>query len=126
MNLNIGKCSDQELAQICVKYKIIEMNELRNFTRETVVKELTQWCAMKQKKGVRQNQQNQQNQQAQNHECMLTRRNATDITVTCPLRTFVISNVPIKLLFFVWICRIVSSRVCNNSSIFWHTKKNRF
>ena len=41
------------------------MNDLRNYTRETVVKEITQWCAMKQKKGVRQNQQNQQQQNQQ-------------------------------------------------------------
>lgn len=48
MNLNIATCSDQQLAQICVKYKIVEVNELRNYTREIVVQKITQWCADKQ------------------------------------------------------------------------------
>ena len=48
MNLNIARCSDRELAQICVKYNIIQTNELQRYTRETVVSEITKWCHYKQ------------------------------------------------------------------------------
>lgn len=48
MNLNLAKCSDRELAQVCVKYDIIQANELQKYTRETVVSEITRWCHYKQ------------------------------------------------------------------------------
>jgi hypothetical protein len=48
MNINLAKCSDRELAQVCVKYNIIQANELRNYTREKVVVEITHWCKYKQ------------------------------------------------------------------------------
>ena len=50
MNLNLAKCSDRELAQVCVKYNIIQANELRNYTRETVVVEITKWSKYKQER----------------------------------------------------------------------------
>ena len=48
MNINIASCSDRELAEICVKYNIIQTNELRQYTRENVVTEITKWCHYKQ------------------------------------------------------------------------------
>lgn len=48
MNLNLAKCSDRELAQVCVKYNIIQANELRNYTRDKVIVEITRWCKYKQ------------------------------------------------------------------------------
>ena len=57
------------------------MNELRNYTRETVVKEITQWCAMKQKKGVRQNQQNQQKSISTEQKSGLQRSNSQPLQV---------------------------------------------
>ena len=39
MDINITKLSDKEIAGICVKYNIIQPNELRNYTRENVIQE---------------------------------------------------------------------------------------
>ena len=70
MDINITKLSDKEIAGICVKYNIIQSNELRNYTRENVIQEIQKWCHYK-KESYRQrsnsspnimmNQQNQQN-----------------------------------------------------------------
>ena len=47
MNLNLSQCTDKELAQICIKYNIIQINELKNYTRSSVVQEITKWCSHK-------------------------------------------------------------------------------
>ena len=47
MNINIATCSDHELAQVCIKYNIIQTSELRHCTRESVVDEITKWCHYK-------------------------------------------------------------------------------
>ena len=48
MSFNFAKCTDRELAELCVRHNIIQANELRNYTRETVVNTMTQWCIKKQ------------------------------------------------------------------------------
>ena len=48
MSFNFAKCTDRELAELCVRHNIIQANELRNYTRETVVNTMTQWCQKKQ------------------------------------------------------------------------------
>ena len=35
MNINISKLSDSEIASICVKYNIIQSNELNKYTKNT-------------------------------------------------------------------------------------------
>ena len=47
MDINITKLSDKEIAGICVKYNIIQPNELKNYTREHVIQEIKQWCYYK-------------------------------------------------------------------------------
>jgi hypothetical protein len=48
MNINIASCSDRELAEICIKHNIIQTNELRQYTRDNVVSEISKWCHYKQ------------------------------------------------------------------------------
>jgi hypothetical protein len=48
MELNLSKLSDQEIASVCIKYDIIRPNELKKYTRNEVLKEITGWCKMKQ------------------------------------------------------------------------------
>ena len=40
MDINITKLSDREIAGICLKYNIIQSNELKNHTREQVIHEI--------------------------------------------------------------------------------------
>ena len=47
MNINLTELSDKEIAGICIKYNIIQANELKNYTREKVLLEVTQWCKYK-------------------------------------------------------------------------------
>ena len=47
MDINITKLSDKEIAQICIKYNIIQPNELQNHTRDQVVGEIQKWCQYK-------------------------------------------------------------------------------
>ena len=47
MNINLTELSDKEIAGICIKYNIIQANELKNYTREKVLLEVTQWCHYK-------------------------------------------------------------------------------
>ena len=47
MDINITKLSDKEIAGICVKYNIIQPNELRNYTRANVIQEIQKWCHYK-------------------------------------------------------------------------------
>lgn len=47
MDINITNLSDKEIAQICIKYNIIQLNELKNYTRETVISEIQKWCVYK-------------------------------------------------------------------------------
>lgn len=47
MDINITNLSDKEIAQICIKYNIIQTNELKNYTRETVINEIQKWCVYK-------------------------------------------------------------------------------
>jgi len=47
MDINITKLSDKEIADICIKYNIIQSNELVNHTRENVIQEIQKWCDYK-------------------------------------------------------------------------------
>ena len=47
MDINITKLSDREIAGICIKYNIIQSNELKNYTRDHVINEIQQWCQYK-------------------------------------------------------------------------------
>ena len=47
MDINITKLSDKEIAGICIKYNIIQSNELMNYTRENVIQEIDKWCKYK-------------------------------------------------------------------------------
>ena len=47
MDINITKLSDKEIAGICIKYNIIQANELKNYTRDHVVQEIHKWCKYK-------------------------------------------------------------------------------
>ena len=49
MDINITKLSDKEIAAICIKYNIIQANELKNYTRNDVISEITKWCSYKKK-----------------------------------------------------------------------------
>ena len=40
MDINITKLSDKEIANICLKYNIIQSNEFKNHTREQVINEI--------------------------------------------------------------------------------------
>ena len=73
MDINITKLSDKEIAGICVKYNIIQPNELRNYTRDSVIQEIQKWCHYKTESyrqrsnsspNIMMNQHNQQNQQS--------------------------------------------------------------
>ena len=43
MDINITKLTDKEIANICFKYNIIQSNELNNYTRDQVIKEIQKW-----------------------------------------------------------------------------------
>ena len=47
MDINITKLSDREIAGICLKYNIIQSNELKNHTREQVIHEIQKWVDYK-------------------------------------------------------------------------------
>ena len=47
MDINITKLSDKEIADICIKYNIIQSNELRNHTRNQVIGEIQKWVQYK-------------------------------------------------------------------------------
>ena len=47
MDINITKLSDKEIAGICIKYNIIQTNELKNYTRDHVIQEIDKWCKYK-------------------------------------------------------------------------------
>tara|TARA_Y100000389_G_scaffold26820_1_gene23061 strand:- start:2830 stop:4410 length:1581 start_codon:yes stop_codon:yes gene_type:complete len=47
MDINITKLSDREIAGICLKYNIIQSNELQNHTREQVIHEIQKWVDYK-------------------------------------------------------------------------------
>jgi len=47
MDINITKLSDKEIAEICIKYNIIQSNELQNNTREQVITEIQKWVQYK-------------------------------------------------------------------------------
>ena len=49
MDINITKLSDKEIADICIKYNIIQSSELGNHTRENVIHEIQKWCDYKKK-----------------------------------------------------------------------------
>ena len=49
MDINITKLSDKEIADICIKYNIIQSNELRNHTRNQVIEEINKWVQYKNK-----------------------------------------------------------------------------
>ena len=46
MDINITKLSDKEIAGICIKYNIIQSNELKNYTRDRVINEIQNWCCI--------------------------------------------------------------------------------
>ena len=47
MDINITKLTDKEIANICFKYNIIQSNELNNYTRDQVIKEIQKWVDYK-------------------------------------------------------------------------------
>ena len=47
MDINLKKLSDKEIAQICIKYDIIQPNEFQNYTRDKVLDEINKWCIYK-------------------------------------------------------------------------------
>ena len=47
MDINITKLTDKEIAGICLKYNIIQSNELKNNTREQVIHEIQKWVHYK-------------------------------------------------------------------------------
>ena len=47
MDINITKLSDKEIANICIKYDIIQSSELQNHTRQQVVGEIQKWVQYK-------------------------------------------------------------------------------
>ena len=47
MDINITKLSDKEIAEICIKYNIIQSNELQNNTRAPVITEIQKWVQYK-------------------------------------------------------------------------------
>ena len=47
MDINITKLSDREIAGICLKYNIIQSDELQNHTREQVIHEIQKWVHYK-------------------------------------------------------------------------------
>ena len=47
MDINITKLSDKEIAEICIKYNIIQSNELQKNTREQVITEIQKWVQYK-------------------------------------------------------------------------------
>ena len=47
MDLNITTLSDKEIFEICIKYNIIQVNELKKYTRDNVIQEIQQWCKYK-------------------------------------------------------------------------------
>ena len=47
MDINITKLSDKEISDICIKYNIINRNDLNKCTREFAIKEIQTWCAYK-------------------------------------------------------------------------------
>ena len=48
MEINLSKLSDKEIVGVCIKYDIIRREELRNYTRDDVLKEIGKWCKYKQ------------------------------------------------------------------------------
>ena len=55
MSFNISKLSDNQLAQLCIKHKIIERDNFSNYTRNQVVKIVNKWCQAKKQKNKGQN-----------------------------------------------------------------------
>tara|TARA_B100001094_G_scaffold17961_2_gene15467 strand:- start:67 stop:1617 length:1551 start_codon:yes stop_codon:yes gene_type:complete len=49
MEINLSKLSDKEIVAVCIKYDIIRREELKNHTRDGVLREIGQWCKYKQK-----------------------------------------------------------------------------
>ena len=47
MDINITQLSDKEIAAICIKYNIIQPSELKNYTRDHVIGEVSRWCRYK-------------------------------------------------------------------------------
>ena len=47
MDINITKLSDKEISKICIKYNIINTNDLNKCTREYAIQEIRTWCAYK-------------------------------------------------------------------------------
>ena len=47
MDINITKLSDKEIADICIKYNIIQSNEFKNHTRNQVIGEINKWVQYK-------------------------------------------------------------------------------
>ena len=49
MEINLSKLSVKEIVAVCIKYDIIRREELKNHTRDGVLREIGQWCKYKQK-----------------------------------------------------------------------------
>ena len=47
MEINLSKFTDKEIVQVCMKYNIIQADELKKYTRNEVLQEITTWCKYK-------------------------------------------------------------------------------
>tara|TARA_Y100000817_G_scaffold306736_1_gene292266 strand:- start:362 stop:1906 length:1545 start_codon:yes stop_codon:yes gene_type:complete len=47
MDINITHLTDKEITEICIKYNIIQLNELKDYTRNNVIQEIQKWCEYK-------------------------------------------------------------------------------
>jgi hypothetical protein len=50
MDININHLTDKEIATICMKYNIINKNDLQNLTRVKAIQEINKWCKFKEEK----------------------------------------------------------------------------
>ena len=50
MDINIKHLTDKEIASICIKYNIINQNDLQNLTRMKAIQEINKWCKFKEEK----------------------------------------------------------------------------
>ena len=55
MDINIKHLSDKEIANICIKYNIINSGDLKNYTRDNVINEINKWCKYKKESYKRRN-----------------------------------------------------------------------
>ena len=47
MKINCNDLSDKELAQLCIKYEIIQQHAFKNHTRKEVILKIEEWGKLK-------------------------------------------------------------------------------